>query len=74
MFQSLLFRFRIHVAYLAIDARIDTPRSRTRAAPNEPDDYFAKPTAIAEEVFHLAHQDRSTWAFDVVVRPFGEKW
>lgn len=64
----------VHVAYVAIDALIDTPRTRPVAAPDQPDDYFAKPEAIAEEFYHLAHQDRSTWAFDIVVRPFGEKW
>jgi len=30
--------------------------------------------AIAEEVFYVAHQDRSTWSFDVELRPFGDKW
>ena len=38
------------------------------------EDFFAKPVAIADEVFHMAHQDRSTWAFDLVIRPFAEKW
>ncbi len=64
----------VHVAYVAVDALIDTPRTRPAAAPDKPDDYFAKPAAIAEEFYHLAHQDRSAWAFDVVIRPFGEKW
>ncbi len=36
--------------------------------------FFSKPDAIANEVFHVAHQDRSTWSFDVELRPFGEKW
>ncbi len=63
----------IHVAYLAIDAVIDVPWTRERL-PDKPDDFFAKPSAIAEVAFSLAHQDRSTWAFDVVVRPFAEPW
>lgn len=63
----------IHVAYLAIDAVIDVPWARQQFR-NQPDDFFAKPTAIAEVAFGLAHQDRSTWAFDVVVRPFCEPW
>ncbi|HIM69159.1 MAG TPA: short-chain dehydrogenase, partial [Gammaproteobacteria bacterium] len=33
-----------------------------------------KPTAIAEEVFRVAHQDRSAWSFRVELRPFGEIW
>ncbi len=64
----------VHVAYVTIDAAIDTPWTRTPFNPDKPDDYFSKPEAIAEEVFHVAHQDRSTWSFDVELRPFGEKW
>ena len=25
-------------------------------------------------VYHVAHQDRSAWTFEVDLRPFGEKW
>ena len=64
----------VHVAYITIDASIDTPWTRDRFHPDKPDDFFSKPEAIAEEVFHVAHQDRSTWAFDLVIRPFAEKW
>jgi NAD(P)-dependent dehydrogenase (short-subunit alcohol dehydrogenase family) len=63
----------IHVAYLAIDAVIDVPWAR-QAFPDKPDAFYAKPSAIADVAFGLAHQDRSAWAFDVVVRPFGEPW
>ena len=64
----------IHVAYFIIDAMIDTPRTRPILAPDKPDDFFAKPPAIAEEVFRVAHQDPSTWSFTVELRPFGESW
>jgi NAD(P)-dependent dehydrogenase (short-subunit alcohol dehydrogenase family) len=63
----------IHVAYLAIDAVIDVPWARERLA-DKPDDFFAKPSAIADVAFSIAHQDRSAWAFDVVVRPYCEPW
>jgi len=63
----------IHVSYVVIDAVIDVPWTRKRM-PNAPDDYFAQPSAIAETVWHLAHQDRSAWTFEVDLRPFGEKW
>ena len=62
----------IHVAYFIIDASIDTPRTRPVLAPDKPDEFFAKPKAIAEEVFRVAHQDRSAWSFRVELRPFGE--
>ncbi|MBL8782271.1 MAG: SDR family NAD(P)-dependent oxidoreductase, partial [Alphaproteobacteria bacterium] len=63
----------IHVAYLAIDAVIDVPWTRKQYA-DKPDDYFAKPAAVANVAWDIAHQDRSTWAFDTIVRPFGESW
>lgn len=64
----------VHVAYINIDAAIDTPWTRVSQNPNQPDDFFSHPPAIADEVFHVAHQDRSVWSFDVELRPFGEKW
>ncbi len=38
------------------------------------DDFFSKPSAIADEVYHLAHQDRSAWSFLAEVRPYRENW
>lgn len=64
----------VHVAYVTIDAVIDTPWTRIPFHPDKPNEFFSKPSAIADEVFHVAHQDRSTWAFDMVIRPYAEKW
>nr|MCH9672872.1 SDR family NAD(P)-dependent oxidoreductase [Gammaproteobacteria bacterium] len=44
----------IHVSYFVIDAAIDTPRTRELLAPGKPDDYFTKPSAIAEEMYRVA--------------------
>ena len=63
----------VHVAYLVIDAVIDLAWTR-RLNPDAPDAFFIKPAAIADEVWHVAHQDRSAWSFLVEVRPFAEKW
>jgi len=63
----------VHVAYLVIDAVIDVPWARTQMS-DKPDDFFVKPAAIANEVFHLVGQDRSSWSFYAEVRPFGETW
>lgn len=63
----------VHVAYLVIDAVIDVPWTRERYK-DKPDDFFIKPAAIADELWHVAHQDRSAWSFNVEVRPFGETW
>lgn len=64
----------IHVAYFIIDAMIDTPRTRPLLAPDKPDHFFAKPSAIAEEIFRVSHQDRSAWSFQVEMRPYCEQW
>ena len=63
----------VHVAYLAIDAVIDLEWTRKRN-PDAPDDYFCHPNDIAGEVWHLAHQPKSAWTFDAMIRPFGENW
>lgn len=63
----------VHVSYLVIDAVIDVAWTRERY-PEKPDDFFIKPSAIAEEVWHLANQERSAWSFNAEVRPYGETW
>ena len=63
----------IHVAFVAIDAVIDVPWTR-QAFADQPDEFFALPADIAEECFHIAHQPRSTWTFDVMIRPDRESW
>ena len=63
----------VHVAYVVIDAVIDVPWARERYK-DKPPDFFIKSTAIADEIFHLAHQDRSAWSFNVEIRPYGETW
>jgi NAD(P)-dependent dehydrogenase (short-subunit alcohol dehydrogenase family) len=63
----------IHVAYVLIDAVIDLEWTRKRW-PDAADDFFIKPAAIADEVWHVVHQDRSAWSFNVEVRPFRESW
>lgn len=63
----------VHVAYLIIDAVIDVPWQRERL-PDAKDDFFIQPAAIADEIFHLAHQPRGAWSFLAEVRPFHEPW
>src|SRR5205807_2499891 len=63
----------VHVAYVLIDAVIDLEWTRKRFA-NAPADFFIKPAAIADEIWHVVHQDRSAWSFNVEVRPYRETW
>ena len=49
----------------------DAARERFK---QKPDEFFIKPAAIADELWHVAHQDRSAWYFNVEVRPYAENW
>ena len=68
----------IHVAHVPIDAAIGwTQEDGTRwhrLAGTTVDDNMADPARIAETYLHLHRQHRSTWAFEVVLRPWAEKW
>ncbi len=57
------------MGYVIIDAVIDLEWTR-KMRPDEPDDYFIKPADIADEIFHLAHQPKSAWSFNVEIRRY----
>ncbi len=68
----------IHVANVPIDAAIgwtqdDGTRAHRRAGTTV-DDNMADPDCIAETYLQLHRQHRSTWAFEVVLRPWVERW
>jgi NAD(P)-dependent dehydrogenase (short-subunit alcohol dehydrogenase family) len=68
----------IHVTNVPIDAAIGwTQEDGTRAhrlAGTSIDDNMADPDCIAETYLQLHRQHRSTWAFEVTLRPWVEKW
>lgn len=68
----------IHVANVPIDAAIGwTQEDGTRAhrrAGTTVDDNMADPNCIAETYLQLHRQHRSTWAFEVALRPWTERW
>ena len=68
----------IHIAHVPIDAAIGwTQEDGTRwhrLAGTTVDDNMADPEAIAETYLQLHRQPRSTWAFEVVLRPWVEPW
>jgi len=68
----------IHVANVPINAAIGwTQEDGTRAhrlAGTTVDDNMADPEHIAETYLQLHRQHRSTWAYEVVLRPWVEKW
>lgn len=63
----------VHVAYVLIDAVIDLAWTR-KMRPDAPDDFFIKPAEIADEIFHVVHQPKGAWSFNVEIRPFKEAW
>ncbi len=68
----------IHVANVPIDAAIgwkqeDGTRAH-RLAGTSVNDNLADPEHIAQTYLQLHRQHRSTWAFEVVLRPWVEKW
>ncbi len=68
----------IHVAQVIIDAAIGVPQgdgSRKHwAAGVTEEDNMADPDEIAQVYLQLHRQHRSTWAFEVALRPWNEKW
>ena len=68
----------IHVAQIPIDAAIgweqpDGTRAH-RLAGESKDDNMAHPDRIADVYLQLHHQHKSTWTFEVVLRPWTENW
>ena len=61
----------VHVAHFVIDGGI---RSAARPVPNEAPDSLLDPDAIAETYWHVMHQHRSAWSWEVGLRPFVEKF
>ncbi|HEY4044183.1 MAG TPA: SDR family oxidoreductase [Rhodopila sp.] len=68
----------IHVANVPIDAAVgwtqDDGTRMHRLAGTTVDDNMADPERIAETYLQLHRQHRSTWAFEVVLRPWSERW
>ena len=66
----------MHVAYFTIDASINTPWKRTRIEHQKikKEEKFVHFEDIGEEIFHISQQKRSSWSFDVELRPDNEKW
>ncbi len=64
---------QVHVSYLIIDAAVDGPFGRN-LCPNEEDDFFIQPAAIAESIWYLDQQPKNCWTFELDMRPHRENW
>ena len=68
---------KIHIAHIIIDGLIDNDNSRS-LFPNEyadrPKDGILKPQDIAEVFWQISRQPKSTWSFEIDLRPYSEKF
>ncbi|KAL2862190.1 oxidoreductase, short chain dehydrogenase/reductase family [Aspergillus lucknowensis] len=62
----------VHVAHIVVDGVIDIPR--TKEWKNEHPDAKLDPAAIADTYWHLHTQPRTTFGFELDLRPYIEKW
>ncbi|MGC9270005.1 SDR family NAD(P)-dependent oxidoreductase [Acidiphilium sp.] len=61
----------IHVAHVVIDGGIASP---TRPVAADSPDGLLDPGAIAQSYWHLMHQHRSAWTWEIELRPWVEKF
>ena len=71
----------IHVAHLIIDAGVNTEWVRDRIRENRgidpdalPENTLMDPGSVAEAYWHLHHQSRDAWTFELDLRPYLETW
>lgn len=70
----------IHVAHVVVDGPVDAPDTLGKLLGDRFEAYKATkgedgvvdPAALAETYWHLAHQHRSCWSFEVDVRPWSD--
>ncbi|KAJ5832442.1 Oxidoreductase short chain dehydrogenase/reductase family [Penicillium riverlandense] len=62
----------VHVSHTIIDGIIDIPRTKAYTVAHE--DGKLSPDAIADSYWHLHTQPRTTFAFELDLRPYVEKW
>ncbi|KAJ3062695.1 hypothetical protein HDU98_001439 [Podochytrium sp. JEL0797] len=63
----------IHVSHIVLDGAVLSENTR-KWKPNAADDEFLHPDDIAAQYVMLHNQPRTTWTFELQIRPFSEKW
>ena len=64
----------VHVVHVVVDGGIrNTSRGRVEGPDDDPDKWL-DPDAIAETYYHLHTQHRSSWSWEIEVRPWIEKF
>ena len=62
----------IHIGHFVIDGGIRNPHREGRGGDPARPDALLEPDAIAESYWHLLQQDRSSWSWEMEVRPWVE--
>ena len=62
----------VHVSHIVVDGVIDI--ARTAAYVFKDEDAKISTTAIADTYWHLHAQPRTTWTWELDIRPYVEKW
>ena len=64
----------VHVVHVVVDGGIrDIGRGRVEGSDDDPDKWL-DPDAIAETYYHVHTQHRSSWSWEIEVRPWVEKF
>lgn len=64
----------VHVCHFVIDGGVrNAAKGRIEDAGDPPDKYLC-PDAIAQTYMHVVKQDRSSWSWEIELRPFGEHY
>ena len=73
----------VHIAHIIIDGPVDAPDTLGKMLGEEgfqqlretvgAQDGLLQPNEIAETYWHVAHQHRSAWTFELDLRPFSDK-
>ncbi|MDA0812110.1 MAG: SDR family NAD(P)-dependent oxidoreductase [Verrucomicrobia bacterium] len=64
----------VHIGHFIIDGGIRNPERSERIDPPDNPDSMLDPDAIARSYLHFLQQDRSSWAWEIELRPWVEKF
>ena len=64
----------VHVCHFVIDGGVRNAAKGRIEGAGDPADKFLCPDAIADTYMHVVNQDRSSWSWEIELRPFGENY
>ncbi|MEM9060173.1 MAG: SDR family NAD(P)-dependent oxidoreductase [Pseudomonadota bacterium] len=64
----------VHIGHFVIDGGIRNPERAERMDPADNPDSMLCPDAIARSYWHFLEQDRSSWAWEIELRPWVERF